>query len=119
MPSIRIAIAALPQLLRDIVVDALSSEPDMELVAETPTPGDLGCLVESASPDLAIVACERSELGRLGRLIHGSPVTLIAITDEGRRGSLYELCPREVDLGELSPRVLVNVIRQVAQKSVA
>jgi hypothetical protein len=119
MPSIRIAIAALPQLLRDIVVDALSSEPDMELVGETPTPGELGCLVESADADLAIVACERSEIGSLGRLIHGAPATLIAITDEGRRGTLYELCPRQVDLGELSPSGLVNVIREVAQKSVA
>ena len=119
MPSLRIAIAALPQLLRDIVVGALSGEPDMELVGEAPGTCELPGLVESASAHLAIVACDRSEIERLGRLVNGTPVTLLAITDEGHRGALYELRPRETDLGELSPRVLVNAIREVARKRFA
>lgn len=119
MASIRIALAALPQLLRDIVVGTLSAEPDIELVGETPMPEHLRSLVEASGADLAIVACERHEIGRLGRLLTGSPVTVLAITDEGRRGALYELRPTEVDLGELSPRVLVNAIREVAHKSFA
>jgi len=119
MPPIRVAVASLPQLLRDIVVGALSSERDMELVGEAPGSQQLPRLVRESSADVAIVACERSEVGRLGSLINRSPVTLLAIIDEGRRGALYELRPREVDLGELSPRVLVNAIRKVAHKNFA
>lgn len=119
MPPIRIAVTSLPQLLRDIVVGALSSESDMELVAEGSGSGELQALVREASADVAIVACERSEIGGLGQLVNGSPVTLLAITDEGRRGVLYELRPRETDLGELSPRVLVNAIRKLSRNLVA
>ena len=119
MAPIRIAVASLPRLLRDIVVGALSSEQDMELVGEAPSPRQLPGLVRESGADVAIVACEPSDIARLGRLVNVSPVTLLAITDEGRRGALYELRPREVDLGELSPRVLVNAIREVGRKSVA
>jgi hypothetical protein len=112
VPSIRIAIAALPQLLCDIVAGALSSEPDFELVGEAPEHLGLPRLIHESGAQLAIVACERSEIAELGRLINGSPTTLLAITDGGRAGVLYELRPREVDLGELSPRALVNAIRQ-------
>lgn len=118
MPPLRIAIAALPQLLRDIVATALSSEPDMVLVGEASGSDELSGLVESSRPDLAIVACERSEVERLGRVVNGSPVTLLAIVDGGRHGALYELRPAEVDLGELSPSLLVDAIREVAQRSV-
>jgi DNA-binding NarL/FixJ family response regulator len=119
VPSIRIAIAALPQLLRDIVAGALSSEPDLELVAETPETHQLPRLIRESGARLAIVACERSEIACLGRLINGSPVSLLAITDEGRGGALYELRPREIDLGELSPTVLVHAIRRAVRTSVA
>lgn len=119
MPPIRIALASLPQLLRDIIAGALSSEPDLELVGEASEPRDLPRLIQETGADLAIVACERSEIGHLGRLVHGSPATLLAIIEEGRRGVLYELCPRETDLGELSPRLLVNAIRRAGCKSVA
>jgi DNA-binding NarL/FixJ family response regulator len=114
MPPIRIAIAALPQLLRDIVAAALSAEPDFELVGEAPEPEALPRLIRESGAQLAIVACERSAIGGLGRLMNGAPITVLAITDEGRGGVLYELRPREVDLGELSPRVLVDAIRQAA-----
>jgi len=119
MPPIRIAVASLPQLLRDIVVGALSSEEDMLLVGEAPGSLQLEGLVREAVADVAIIACDRSEIEGIGRLVNGSPVTLLAITDEGRTGVLYELLPAEADLGELSPRVLVNAIRKVAQKTVA
>lgn len=117
MPPIRIAIAALPQLLRDIVAAALSSEPDLELVAETAASGQLPRLIRESGAQLAIIACERSEIAVLGRLVTGWPATLLAITDEGRSGALYELQPREVDLGELSPPVLVEAIRQAAART--
>ncbi len=119
MAPIRIAVASLPRLLRDIVVTALSSERDMELVGEVPGARQLADVVRDSGADVAIVACEPSDVARLGRLVNRSPVTLLAITDEGRRGALYELLPREVDLGELSPRGLVNAIREVALKTVA
>ena len=118
MPPIRIAVASMPQLLRDIVVGALSAERDMELVGEAPGTWQLPGLVRESGADVAIVACEASEIARLGRLVNGSPITLLAITDEGRRGAVYELCPSEVDLGELSPKVLVNAIREVASHKI-
>lgn len=117
MAPIRIALASLPQLLHDIVVASLSSEPDMEIVGEASGPEQLSAVVRESSADVAIAACERSEVASLGRLINGSPSTLLAITDEGRRGALYELCPQETDLGEISPRQLVNAIRGVVKKT--
>jgi DNA-binding NarL/FixJ family response regulator len=119
MPPIRIALAALPKLLRDIVAAALSSEPDIEVVGEAPERQALQRLLCESGAQIAIVACERAEIAGLGRLVNGSPIQLLAITDEGRGGVLYELRPREVDLGELSPRTLVNAIRQAAGTSAA
>ena len=115
----RIAIASLPQLLRDIVAAALSAEPDLELVGEAPNAEELPRLIHESGAQLAIVACERDEIGLLGRLVNGAPVPLLAITDEGRHGVLYELRPREVDLGELSPAVLVGAIREAGCSAAA
>jgi DNA-binding NarL/FixJ family response regulator len=117
MAPIRIALASLPQLLHDIVVPTLSSEPDMEIVGEASGPGQLSAVVRESSADVVIAACERLEVESLARLINGSPSTLLAITDEGRRGVLYQLCPKETDLGEISPRELVNAIRGAVKKT--
>lgn len=119
MPPIRVVISSLPKLLRDIVASALSGAPDLELVGEAPEPGELRQLVREWGADVAVVACERAAIPRVGNLINGSPVALLAITDEGRRGTLYELRPQEIDLGELSPEVLLNAIRATGSKDVA
>lgn len=103
----------MPQLLREIVVGMVSSERDMEIVGEACENGGLSELVQETDPDVVIAACETGEVGPLGRMIVGRAPALLAIVDDGRRGLLHELRPKEVDIGELTPAKLVAAIRNL------
>lgn len=111
---IRILIAQLPRLLRDLLAGTVSDQEDIVVVGESSDRESLPGLVGSCRPDVVIVGCEQSEISELGGELaaHHPAVRLLAITDDGRRGFLFQLRPWLADLGELTPGVLIAAIRQ-------
>jgi DNA-binding NarL/FixJ family response regulator len=103
----------MPQLHREVVVDMLSSQADMEIVGESCSISELSRLVQQAGADVVIATCDANEVSQLGHVVTGTPPVLLAIVDDGHRGLLHELRPQEVNIGELTPNTLVASIRNL------
>src|SRR5262245_19047577 len=111
MPNIRVLIREAPTMLRNILEQAIASEPDMEVIPEPvvppPTEGQLRL------PDVVVVGMSHSEPAEGARalLAQWPQSHVLIITARGHRVLRYELLPRGVDLGEMSPVQLTDAIR--------
>ena len=111
MTNIRILIRDAPTMLRDILEQAISSQPDMVVIREpaAPDPHPSGAL----PPDVVVVSVSDSDPGAGARELlsrwPGSRALVIAA--HGHQVFKYDLQPRRVDLGEMSPEQLLQAIR--------
>ena len=116
---IRVLIIDLPRMLREIVRGTIASEPDIVLVGELPMDTSIAEGARAADPAVVILGSEHPDvlpdcpevLARNARL------AVLAVGADGRESFLYELRPRRVPLGEVSPRRLVEVIRSSANNT--
>jgi hypothetical protein len=109
---IRIALVDLRPRLRDILTDALTGEPDMELVSppvrtEAPRPFVDVLIVGTDEPDDEAVPTRL-----LAEAPHSS-VLMIAARDGA--ASLYELRPAKRSVGDLTAAGLIRAIRTSAR----
>src|SRR5690349_16711482 len=104
MTSIRVVIRDVPTMLREILEQAISGEPDMEVIAESLLPEPF---VDDTHllPDVVVLG--QRDAGSLERgpaeLDRWPRSRVLMITKRGRTAVLYELVPHRRDLGELSP----------------
>lgn len=116
MPKIRVLIHDTPTMLRDILEQAISMQPDMEVILEPaatePAPDD-----QQASPDVVVVDVSDSDPGEGARalLFRWPSSHALMIAAHGHKVLKYELEPRGVDLGEMSPDQLIQAIRSAAR----
>jgi DNA-binding NarL/FixJ family response regulator len=108
----RVVLVDMSNLLRGIVREVLVPEPDVVLVGEFPDATGLLEAVDETAADVVVVG------GRLGAgapvrdLLAARPrVRVLAIADDGRRGTVFLLTPERESLGEVSPGVLLDAIR--------
>jgi len=103
-----------PAMLRDILEHVLSGEPDMELIA-APPPCVKTVPDRQPAPDVVIVGVGEPAL-RARTLLERWPAShVFVVTAGGHRMLMYELLPREVDLGEVSPAQVVEAIRSAVE----
>lgn len=113
MSNIRVLISDAPTMLRDILEQALSREPGIELMSEpAPPPAE-----ESRSPDVVVVGTSDAQPVEDARalLARWPRSHVLIITSRGQRVLRYKLWPRGVDLGEMSPAQLAEAIRAAAR----
>ncbi len=102
-------------MLREILEQAIAGEPDMEVIPEPvvapPTEDQL------RSPDVVVVGISGIEPAEGARalLARWPRSHVLIITARGHRVLRYELLPRSVDLGEMSPAQLAREIRAAAR----
>jgi DNA-binding NarL/FixJ family response regulator len=110
----RIVLIDMSPLLREIVRETLSREPDLDVVAEHAATVDIGEAVERGHADFVIVG-EDARAAESVRALVASDRGLRALElhADGRESVLYELRPHRVALGELSPDALLRTIRAV------
>ena len=113
MPNIRVLIRNAPKMLRDILEQAIVSQPDMEVI---PEPVTRPLPVEDVSPDVVVVDVNEADSGEGARaLLSRWPDShVLTIVARGHMVRKYELAPRRVDLGEMSPDQLIHAIRSAA-----
>jgi hypothetical protein len=96
----------------DIIHHVVAAEPDMAVIGVVDD-GDLPIAVRRARADVVVVGhdaqAERDAYIHL--LLHQPHVKVLAIAHNGKSGWLYELRPRRVTLGKISPRTLIQAIR--------
>ena len=96
--------------LRDIIMDAVRNEPDVELMSvDAQSERDL----ESADADVVIVgAAEPNDLELPVRLLYAAPrMSVLMIATSGSAAVLYELRPRKKPLGDVTAAGLIAAIR--------
>jgi DNA-binding NarL/FixJ family response regulator len=109
LAAIRILLAELPQMRREIIAGVLGRQADMEVVGEVPV-GALPTAVARERADVLVIGFDRPSL--VAELMERRPrLKVLAVADEGRDCSLYALRPERADLGEASPQQLVETIR--------
>jgi len=100
-------------MLLDIITDTISPQPDMDIVGESRMETDLLDAAEQTNADIVITVCstaaEYKEYDEL--LYRHCRIKVLEILDDGRYGSLCEMRPRRVALGEMSPLRLLEAIR--------
>jgi hypothetical protein len=104
----------MPRLLHEIVERAVSSEPDMELVAVPAPPARRPW----ADADVLVVATEDERLPPpYDEWLLETPRARVVVVAEATRGaSMYELRPARTPLGNVSPDALVTAIRASSRR---
>jgi DNA-binding NarL/FixJ family response regulator len=111
----RILLDGMPQMLRTIVKDILSTDPQCEIVAETVEQDTLRAQLRETPVDVIILADTDVDVisSRFAALLaHHPAMRIIAITSGGKRAFLYDLRPHVTPIDELSPATLLSAIRQ-------
>jgi DNA-binding NarL/FixJ family response regulator len=111
----RIVLVDMPPLLREIVRETASREPDLDVVREHEAGVDLQAAVEQDDPDFLIVGSAAAPEGAVASLVAGGRrLRALEVRSDGRESVLYELRPHRVLLGEISPATLLQTIRTPA-----
>ncbi len=58
---IRVVVANRPRLMRELVLETISDQPDIEIVGEVQEEGDILRVVEEMEPDFLIIALDESK----------------------------------------------------------
>jgi hypothetical protein len=112
---IRIVVAAMPRMLRDIVKYTVSTDDQVELVREYTERIDLAATVARDRPHFVVVGSEAFGSEEVAAALAASPaVSVLALTADGRKLHLHELTPTRLEFGEISPGRLLEVIRMRA-----
>jgi len=108
-------------MLCDIIINKIKEHPDMEVVGEVGCREELAEMADKTLADTVIIGCEPSDLPNIGeRLFARHPnIKIVALAEHGRKNILYELAPRNLAIGELSPDELLNTVKQAVAQSIS
>jgi chemotaxis response regulator CheB len=105
LPPIRVVLAHLPRLTRDLISRTLKDEPAIDVVREVTDAGrSARQLIDETDADLVIVGAEKPGLLAEYRelLDERAPLRVLAVSSDGREARLYGVRPYEVILCEFS-----------------
>ena len=105
----------MPRLLGTIVSQLAASRPRIEIVAKPSGWQELVEMVGRKEVAVVVLGCEEDELVGLGNrlLREHSLLKILAVTNDGREASHYELWPRRRPLAETSPQSLLDAIEEI------
>ena len=120
MQRITVLVADMPQVQVDLVRSLVSRHPDLLLV-EASGYDDLNRAIAESAADVLLVDVSSHDSRELTapykRALSDHPrLSVLAVESDAREGSLWELAPARVRLGEIWPARLVDAIRRVAHR---
>jgi DNA-binding NarL/FixJ family response regulator len=111
----RVLLRSLPVMLRDMVAQALASQPGVEVISEPPLPAPDPVTLQV--PDVVIVGTDDPDVNGSSAVLHRWPHSrVLLISASGERGSLVELQPRRTSLGDMSMADLLGVVTRAAER---
>ncbi len=115
MSKVRVVVCGMPRLLGAIVSQIAASRPRIQIVGQPRECKELVEMVGRKEAAVVVLGCEEDELMALGnRLLREHPLLkILAVTNDGREASHYELWPRRRPLAETSPASLLDAIEEV------
>jgi hypothetical protein len=102
----------MPQMLREIIRRRLARDERFELVGEYTRHVSIDFAVDRSRADFVIVGEDVFDSGSVRRRVleEGPQVRVLAVRPDGGQTTLHQLRPEEVELGELSPERLVEIM---------
>jgi DNA-binding NarL/FixJ family response regulator len=113
---IRVLLVDMPQLLRDLIEHAIATDPDLDVVGTEPDVEALERAAGETDPEFVIIGLDHGDLPESARAFleaRSRPRMLGLEADEGT-AVLYELTPRRVPIGAVTPEELAGAIRHAA-----
>ena len=92
MRRVRVLVANRPRLMRELVLEVIADQPDIEVIGEIQNENDLAQAVEAAEPDVLILALDGDDkrVAQCGFLLGRYPqMRILALAPEQNRGFLY------------------------------
>jgi chemotaxis response regulator CheB len=89
---VRVLVANRPRLMRELVLEVIADQPDIEVIGEIQNENDLAQAVEEAEPDVLILALDGDDkrVAQCGFLLGRYPqMRILALAPEKNRGQLY------------------------------
>jgi DNA-binding NarL/FixJ family response regulator len=116
--EVRIVLVALAGLLHDVIRGVLEAQRDMKVVGDVPDCAALQTVLNRDDADLVLWSVDGVDMPDIcPRLFDEHPrIKVLTVRDDGRHGSLWECRPCSTQLGEISPRLLVETIRKVVRR---
>ena len=113
MDRIRILLAEVPRMLREIIESVIAGQHDMSIVGAIDTRDRVATALGQTPADVVIVGLRTGETAAtLDPMLFEQPrLKMLAIGSNGRSSSLYELRPYTIPLGDVSPQGLIDAIR--------
>ncbi len=117
MEPIRVGLAGLSPMLRDLATGIVAEQPDMVVVGTYARCEEWQSALQKL-PDILVVSISDTDLPpACEELMTEQPrLRVIAVAGDARRAYMYELQPRRIPLGEVSPQGLVHAIRTAARR---
>jgi hypothetical protein len=116
LPTVRILLVGLTGVLGDVIRAVLEEQHDMTIVDEVPDCAVLDATLATTKADLALWCLDDDVPRRCpGLFQHHPSIKVLTVTDDGRRGYLWQLKPQASALGELSPGLLIHAVRKAVQ----
>jgi DNA-binding NarL/FixJ family response regulator len=98
-------------MLGEIVRELLANAPEIEVIGQLEDQANLQDTVRRLDPDVVVITGADTVALADGLLARESRLRVLAIGGEGQSALLYELRPRRLQLGELSPETLLAALR--------
>jgi hypothetical protein len=110
LKQIRILFGKMPRMLREIVEDAVRSQPDMKLI-DSGDGNDFSTAIEREHADVLIVAEKAVDdpVSYEQLLLEKPRLKVLVVSRDGREAHLLEF--RQMPVAEVSPQGLVDAIR--------
>ena len=113
MEHIRVVLAGLPRMLRDIVQRVLADAPDLDVIHSPEGLERLMDTLKEHDPDVVVTGLGPAQrIEQFAALLRAHPsLRILALEGDGRRAVMYELQPHAVPLGDVSTEGLIDAIR--------
>jgi DNA-binding NarL/FixJ family response regulator len=117
--SHRIVLVDLTQLVADMIERAVDGAEDVVIVGRASSLSELAQVAEAASADVVVAGLDAPGLALACRevLFERPHSIVLGVVEDLGRTYLYVLRPEEIDLGELSPAEMVQMIRDTRPHS--
>jgi len=91
MDKIKVLVANRPRLMRELVLETISEQPDIEIVGEVNNAADIERMVAESNPDFVIIALDEADRrpAICDGLLARSPATKILALAPERNSSLF------------------------------
>ncbi len=121
MKSIRVLVANRPRLIRELVVETISDQPDIEVVGQIEEESGIEDAVDQTQPDFLIVGLDRQDRlpDSCQAVLHNHPkVKIIGIASDRNSTVFYWTSLRvQSNQIEASETGVLNALRGISQPS--